>query len=250
MQYVHVGLVEAVDEGLGHHLAGRPHGLDAAIPQRDQLVAVAGGGGEIVDDDEHRLALGGDLVDGLHHLGLVADVEGAGRFIQQDDVRILGQHHGEPHPLGLAAGERAGALLQNVAELHPLAGPAHHVRILLAPLIEPALMGMAAVLHQLLDLDAGGHQRALGQVGELAGQRFLAVACQRLALEQDLAGLLLLLACQQFEQGGLAAAVGADDPYQLALGNGEGDVVEDGLVLIAKLQVIDGERHQAALGLS
>ena len=62
--------------------------------------------------------------------------------------------------------------------------------------------------------------------------------------------MLLLLACQEFEQGGLAAAVGADDPHQLALGNGEGDVVEDGLVLIAKLQVIDGERHQAALGLS
>ena len=33
VQYVHIGLVEAIDEGLGHHLPGRAHGLDGAIPR-------------------------------------------------------------------------------------------------------------------------------------------------------------------------------------------------------------------------
>ncbi|MNX39099.1 hypothetical protein D3C86_694490 [compost metagenome] len=111
-------------------------------------------------------------------------------------------------------------------------------------------MGMAAILHQLLDPDARRHQRPLGQVGQLPGQGLHAIATQGLALEQYLPGLGLLLACQQFEQGGLAAPVGADYAHQLALGDGEGDLLEDGLVLVAEMESIHGERHQAALGLS
>ncbi|MNH29684.1 hypothetical protein D3C79_899340 [compost metagenome] len=107
-------------------------------------------------------------------------------------------------------------------------------------------MGMAAVLHQLFDPDAGRHQGALGQVGELPGQGFHAVAGQRLVLEQYLPGLGLLLARQEFQQGGLAAPVGADYAHQLALGQGEGDVVEHGFVLIAETQVIHAEGHRAA----
>ena len=111
-------------------------------------------------------------------------------------------------------------------------------------------MGMAAILHQLLDPDARRHQGALGQVGQLPGQGLHAIATQGLALEQYLPGLGLLLARQQFEQGGLAAPVGADYAHQLALGDGEGDLLEDGLVLVAEMESIHGERHQAALGLS
>ena len=110
-------------------------------------------------------------------------------------------------------------------------------------------MGMAAILHQLLHQDTGGDQGTLGQIGEFLSQGFGAIGSEWLLLEQDLPGPGLLLSRKELEQRGFAAAVGADDPHQLAPGEGEGDLLEDGLLRVAELESVHGERHRAALGL-
>ncbi|MCY1543970.1 hypothetical protein D9M68_798140 [compost metagenome] len=99
-------------------------------------------------------------------------------------------------------------------------------------------MRVAAVLHQLFDANAFGHHRALRQKGQLAGQGLHCIALQRCAVELDLAALQRQLPCQQLEQGRFAAAVGADNADQLALGQLERDVLQHALRLVGKAQVV------------
>ncbi|MNL38173.1 hypothetical protein D3C87_1603680 [compost metagenome] len=49
-----------------------------------------------------------------------------------------------------------------------------------------------------------------------------------LAVQQDLAAVILFQAHHQPQQGGLAAAAGADDADELSRGDGQGDVLEHG----------------------
>ncbi len=153
---VDVGVVKAVDQGLGHHLPRRADGLHPAVGQGDQLIAVTGGHAEVMDHDQHRAPGRGNLVHGFHHLGLVADVQRAGGFVEQDQVGVLRQDHAEPGPLRLATRERGGAALPDRIELHHRAGACNLAGVFRAPLVEPALMRMAAVLHQLFHADAFG----------------------------------------------------------------------------------------------
>ncbi len=189
MQNVDTGLVEPVDQGLGYHLPGRAHGGNGPLADGDQLVTVAGCHRQIVDHQQHGFALGGDAMDRLHHLGLVTYIEGTGGLVEQHHVAVLRQDHRQPRPLCLPAGEGRCALLPDAFKLHPLAGNTHHAGILLPPLIEPALMRVTAILHQLLHQNAGRQGRPLGQIGELPRQPFHGVAGKRLAFEQDFAAL-------------------------------------------------------------
>ncbi|MNJ77175.1 hypothetical protein D3C77_746060 [compost metagenome] len=89
----------------------------------------------------------------------------------------------------LAAGERGGAALPDGVELHRLAGAGDLAGVFLAPLVEPALMRVAAVLHQLLDADAFGQHRPLWQEGQLARQRLERIVRQWLAVDFHRAAL-------------------------------------------------------------
>lgn len=63
---------------------------------------------ELVGDDDDGASLD-KRVDGFLHLHLVFRVERCGRFVQQDDRRILQDGAGDGYALLLATGERAAA---------------------------------------------------------------------------------------------------------------------------------------------
>jgi hypothetical protein len=91
---------------LGHDLAGRALGHDAAAGHGHQVVGVAAGVVEAVEDEHHGAALGGvESGEQVEHLHLVGQIQERGGLVEQHDGCALGQGHGDPRPLALAAGE-------------------------------------------------------------------------------------------------------------------------------------------------
>ena len=61
---------------------------------------------EIVGDEQHRhVELGLELGEQLEDLRLDGDVERSGRLVGDEQVGLVGERHGDHHPLTLAAGE-------------------------------------------------------------------------------------------------------------------------------------------------
>ena len=70
----------------------------------DQVVGVAAGLVEVVQHEHDRAALALVEVDEqVEHLDLVGEVEERRRLVEQHQVGALGQRHGDPDPLALAA---------------------------------------------------------------------------------------------------------------------------------------------------
>jgi hypothetical protein len=71
---------------------------------------------------DHREPVGGAFGEQSKHLGLGADVDAAARLVQQDHLRVGGQHLADHDLLLIAAGERpdrraaAGGLDMNIAD--------------------------------------------------------------------------------------------------------------------------------------
>ena len=86
--------------------ATRPSRMhEHAVGDVDQLRQVAG-----VEED--RVAPGGEVAHQLEDLALGADVDAAGRVVEQEHARLGQQHLAEDHLLLVAAGEGAGELLR------------------------------------------------------------------------------------------------------------------------------------------
>ena len=106
----------------------------------------------------------------------VAEVERAGRLVEEHDRRLLRQDHREPAALALTAGEVVEAAR---GELHGAGGVerAAHGRLVLArPLAEQALVRVAAVADEPGDGDRLGGLRGLRQAARCGGRRALASA--------------------------------------------------------------------------
>ena len=84
-------------------LGRRPFGDDRAVTHRDQVRRVAARVVQIVEHGHQRPALDVQLRAQVHDLDLVGDVEERDRLVQQQQRRLLGQRHGDPHALPLAA---------------------------------------------------------------------------------------------------------------------------------------------------
>lgn len=80
--------------------------VEFAVLHHDEVVGEAGDLREMVENDSDgdvpRL---GEFADKFKHLELVARVEKRDGFVKEEDVRLLGEHHGNPRQLLLAAGE-------------------------------------------------------------------------------------------------------------------------------------------------
>ena len=87
-------------------LVRRPLGDDRPVAHRDEVVGVAAGVVEVVQDEHDRAALALVEVDEeVEHLDLVGEVEVRRRLVEQHQPGALGERHGDPHPLALAAGQ-------------------------------------------------------------------------------------------------------------------------------------------------
>ena len=126
LQRQHVGLGHLGDEvldvvvgGLGHDLVGRADLHDRAVAHDQDPVAELERLGEVVGDEDHRLAeLAVQPDDLVLHVAPDQRVERGERLVEEQHLRVAGQRSGQADALLHAAGELVG-----VGLLVALAGP-------------------------------------------------------------------------------------------------------------------------------
>jgi hypothetical protein len=108
--------------GVVHDLVDRAVLDDLAGVHDGDVVAVLRDDAQVVSDQQQRTArLPHQVLEQVEDLRLDRDVEGRGRLVGDDHVRLTGQHHRDHHALTHATGQ-----LVHVRPQHPLrAGDAH-----------------------------------------------------------------------------------------------------------------------------
>ena len=201
---------------VAQHARRRPAGRHAAAVEEQQPVGELPGQGEVVNgghDGERPLPA--QRVDQLERVDPAAEVQGAGRLVEQQDRRLLGQGASQDEPLQLAAGQRPqlagrhGGQGQPVDQLGadpPVGGGLDAEVADVRGAAEQDVVGDRHVRRQL---------RPLRDVGDQAGQLPAGHPGCRLAADLDTAAVGDL-AGHRLQQGGLAGAVRADHADPLA----------------------------------
>ena len=207
------------DLALGHDIHALGHAPDDA---------------EIVGDQKHghvQLAL--ETGEKLENLRLDGDIEGRRRLVGDQQVRLVGERHGDHDALALAAGKLVGIGAEPAFRVLD----AHLVEKLEHPLARPGLRHAAMHDEHLAHLLLDGVERVEGGHGLLEdhgdaiaanGAHLLVGKGQQvLAGEQDLArGMAGCRIGQKAHDGerrdGLAGARFAHERHRLALGDVEG----------------------------
>lgn len=106
----------------------------------------------------------------VQHLDLVADVEEGGGLVEQQEVRLLGERHGDPDTLALTAREFVDRPFGEIVGLRRRKGGGDRYVVFARPAGKDPLMRMAAAADKVGDGDALGRDGRLGQEAERAGK--------------------------------------------------------------------------------
>ncbi|BDZ47529.1 hypothetical protein GCM10025866_34380 [Naasia aerilata] len=217
--------------------------MHPAVLHRDQDVGVAGCEVQIVQDDhDGRAALPVEVGEQVEHLDLVREVEERRRLVEQEDVGLLGERHGDPHALPLAAGQLVDRAVREGQGVGVPQRAGDSGVIGAAPPPEPALVRVPPAAHQVGDGDALGRDRGLGEEAEDLRHLARRDVGERAPVEQDPAVAGRQEACHGAQQRRLAGGVGPDDSGDAALGDIEAEVGEDGAVVVRDGHPVDGQR--------
>ena len=104
----------------------------------------------------------------LQHLQLVGHVQVGGGLVQKDEARVLGERHGDPGPLALAAGKRVDGALGQAVQVRDGKGPVDDAPIIVGQASEAPLVRVAAKGYQL------AHGEPSRRLGRLRQKRHLA----------------------------------------------------------------------------
>ena len=96
---------------------GGPSATIDAGAHGDQVRGVPGGLVEVVQHGDERAPLLVQARAQVHDLELVGDVEERGRLVEQQQVGLLRERHGQPDPLPLTAGELGDEPVAQVGDL-------------------------------------------------------------------------------------------------------------------------------------
>lgn len=212
-----VGLQVALDAGarVRRALVVGAVADDLAVTHLDDALG-AGGDVAVVGDQDHHVALAGQLVEQRHDFRAAVAVEGAGGFVGENDMAAVHQRAGDRYPLLLAAGQLVRTVGSALCQAQALEqGPRAGV---------PLARRGAGVDRRHLDvfLGRGGGDQVIALEHEaecLAAQPGLLVAVQFgdvVAGEVVAAGAGPVEAAEDVHQGRLAGAGGADDGDELA----------------------------------
>ena len=105
-------------------------------------------------------------------------------LVEQQHRRRLGEHHGQPDPLSLPAGEAVDRHRREVHQVGALQGRGDGLLVGAAPGAEQPVVGVAAALDELENADPLGHDRLLGQQAEAAGHLAGAQGADLVAVEE------------------------------------------------------------------
>ena len=136
--------------------AGAPSATTRACVEQHHPVGVLRGEREVVHRrDERQAGLRAEAVEQLERLLLVADVEGGGRLVEQDDPRLLRERACDDDALLLAAAERPETPVGEREQVEPRERAGGRVAVARSLLRERAEMRRPAEEHVLGD----GHPR-------------------------------------------------------------------------------------------
>ena len=152
----------------------------------------------VCDDDDGDAKLFVDVADQLEDLARRLGVERARGLVAEQNFGVRGEGAGDGHALLLSAGELRGIGLGLILE-------PHDVEELQRPLFAPLLLSpQSGKLHR----EAGGHR------------------VQTLSVYDDLALRRALEHIDTAHERGFAGTAHADDAVDVAVRNGQGDVLE------------------------
>ena len=147
--------------------AGAPSAWTCPDAHRDEVVGVAGGEPEVVQDHHHgRAAAPVEVHQEVEDLDLVGDVEEGGRLVEEQQVGALGQGHGQPHPLPLAAGQLVDVAAGEVEGVGDGERLGHRALVLGRPAPERPLVRVAAPGDEVDDGHPLRDDRRLGEQPE------------------------------------------------------------------------------------
>ena len=103
-------VVEHLIHGAGLHQRAAEHHRDAVGQVGDHAHVVG-------DQQDAGVQLVLQLAQQVKDLGLHRDIQGGGRLVGDDDLRVAGDRHGDHDALALAAGELVRVLLDALARV-------------------------------------------------------------------------------------------------------------------------------------
>ena len=235
--------VDSVDRSealLGHDLGGRAREGEPAVLEGADAVGVEGRKVDLVQDEDDGLAeLVGEASQEPHHRERVADVEVVRGLVEEDDVGVLGEDHGNEGALALAARHFVDEAVGESLEAHVADGLVDAAPVVVGE--SRARVRKASESHEFADRDLHLDGVRLGENREASGERAGVPAFDRASVEEHVAVLGGEKACGDAEHGGLARAVGADERRDLSLRDLERDVVDHGNAVVELGERLDGE---------
>ncbi len=173
----------------------------------------------------------------LQHVHLVGQVEVGGRLIEQQQVGALGQRHGQPGALPLAAGELVEGAVGEVLDAGHAQRLGHRRLVIRGPLPVPGLVRVPPARDQVGDGQPFRGHRGLREHPEHLGHFLGGHLVDLLAVQQHAAAPRSQQPSQRAQQRRLAAAIRADHRGYGAVHDVEVQTVDDDPVAVGQLKV-------------
>jgi hypothetical protein len=175
---------------------------------------------EVVQDHHHGqfplLPQGGDE---FQEFELVAQVQEGRRLVQQYRPRSLSDRHRHPHALPFSSGESLDRPIRETGQIGQLECFGDRLRVLRTSPSEQGPMRMPSQHHEFADREPGRGRRCLRQHGKSPGAFPRWDPGPVHAIQADHPGEGWQQAPDGVQEGGLPAAVRADEPHHGTIGD-------------------------------
>ncbi len=220
---VGVNVVNSFDRLGGKGFGGISGGGDASIGEKDDAIGVSDGEVEVMEDGAGTEAVvANEFPDGPEKGVLIAEVEGGGRFVEEEPGRSggfpvlevqLGEDACEVDALAFTAGEGGIAPVAQGEKLDSGEGGLGGLAVVWG--LPSAEVGDAAEENDLLDGKVELEKGMLGHDGAPSGKGSWREVGKGLAVEEDGTGIGLEGAGEDTEKSGLAGTIGTEDDREL-----------------------------------
>ena len=205
---------------------------DAAVPQANGAVGVFFGQLGVVGNHDHQAVLC-HFLQQLHYLLAGLGVQRAGGLIGQQDVGVVYQCAGNGHALHLAAGHLAGLFVALVAQTHRLQRFAGALPALLAGNARDGHGQFHVGQHALVGNQVIALKNKADGVVAVGIPVPILVLSGRNTPDDQVAAVIAVQAADDVQQGGLAAAAGAQNGHELVVAEGKAHAVQRRLGQVA-----------------
>ncbi len=199
-------------------------GLNDAVGQVHRARGVGGSQLRIVSDHDDQ-AIFGNLGEQVHDLHGGMGIQGAGGLVGQNDLRVVDERAGNGHALHLAAGKLARLLVHVLGKPHGRQG-------LLGP---PGALGFPYARQRQRQFHILQNSLVRNEVVALEHESdavvaegvpvAVLVAMGGNAVDDHVAGIVVVQTAHHVQQRGLARARGAENGYELIVAERNGHVV-------------------------